>query len=282
MRYATAIFLLLLGTACTKGPQLAPEVVAVGVRTVPALPSDPAWDAAPEHPAKLLPQDQVEPRLMAASTPEVRVRALTDGSTIAFRLEWADATKNDLPGPAKMIDGCAVQLPVRMEKDPPDPQMGQDGKPVQVTYWRADWQASVDGRGDTIRDLHPNASIDHYPAEAKPLDSDPAGRQEMALRYSPARALGNLRSGPRSVPVEELIATGPGTLSPGPAGGAKGKGRHGVGGWSVMVSRKLPEGLAVDERTHVAFAVWQGSHQETGARKMRSGWIPLVRRSGER
>jgi hypothetical protein len=28
----------------------------------------------------------------------------------------------------------------------------------------------------------------------------------------------------------------------------------------------------------MAFAVWQGSRTEAGARKMRTGWIPLVRR----
>jgi hypothetical protein len=71
---------------------------------------------------------------------------------------------------------------------------------------------------------------------------------------------------------------GPGTLTPGPSLGAKGKGVHGKTGWSVVISRKLPAGLAVNQRTHVALAVWQGSLNEAGARKMRTGWIPLVRR----
>jgi hypothetical protein len=29
-------------------------------------------------------------------------------------------------------------------------------------------------------------------------------------------------------------------------------------------------------RGQVAFAVWQGSNQEAGSRKMRTGWVPLV------
>jgi len=277
MKYVI-IPLLLIAAACTHPPKLVNEVVAIDSAQVPIAPTDPAWEKAPEHLAKMVPQDQVEPRLLTVSTGEVRVRALTNGSDIAVRLEWVDDSKNDSPGPAKMIDAAAIQIPAKIENDLPEPQMGQDAKPVQVTYWRADWQASVDGRGDTIRDLYPNASIDHYPYEAKALDPGSDAQKEMTLRYAPARALGNIRSGPRSVPVEDLVASGPGTLSPGPSLGARGKGAHLKDRWSVVISRKLPEGLSLNERTHIAFAVWQGSQRETGARKMRTGWIPLVRR----
>lgn len=273
------LLLLLLTAACSRGPKMVNEVVAVAAAKLPTLPADSAWDAAPEHLAALLPQDLVEPRLATPSTPQIRVRSLTNGSEIAFRLEWEDASKSETPGPSKMVDACAIQIPEKMEKDLPEPQMGQEGKRVQVTYWRADWQATVDGRGDTIRDLYPNAAIDHYPFEAKPLEKGSDAQREMALRYSPARALGNIRSGPRAAPVEDLIATGPGTLSPGPSLGAAGKGVFAAKGWTVVIARKLPEGLSPNQRTSIAFAVWQGSQQESGARKMRSGWIPLVRRN---
>ena len=180
-----------------------------------------------------------------------------------------------------MVDACAIQIPGAIAKDPPDPQMGQDGKPVQVTYWRADWQASVDGRGDTIRDLYPNASIDHYPFEAKGIEKGSAAHAEMALRYAPSRALGNVRGGARATPVEDLVANGPGTLGGAPSQGAKGKGAHKTDRWSVVIGRKLPDGLSPNQRTHIAFAVWQGSQNEVGARKMRTGWIPLVRRGAQ-
>jgi hypothetical protein len=208
----------------------------------------------------------------------VKVRSINNGSDIAFRLEWADENQNDKPGPASMIDACAVQIPEQTAKDAPDPQMGQDGKTVQITYWRADWQAIVNGRGDTIRDLYPNATVDHYPFEAKALQPGSDVQKQMAQRYAPARALGNDRGGPRSSPVEDLIATGPGTLHPGPSLGSKGKGEHAATNWRVVITRKLPAGLAPQQRTHAAFAVWQGSQHETGARKMRTGWVPLLRR----
>lgn len=275
---AAAAAVALVSSSCRKQPVRTPEVVAVTAGKLPLEPADPAWENAPEHLAKLVPQDLVEPRLMTPTTGEVKVRAIAAANEIAFRLEWADEAQCDTPGPARMCDACAVQVPQAMAKEPPAPQMGEEGKAVQVTYWRADWQASVNGRGDTIRDLYPNASIDHYPFEAKPIENDPAVKKEMALRYAPARALGNIRSGPRSTPVEDLVATGPGTLSPGPSLGSKGKGAHSEGGWSVVISRRIPEGLAPGERTHMAVAIWKGSERESGSRKMRSGWIPLLLR----
>jgi hypothetical protein len=261
---------------CQREPQRTAEVVAVPAEKLAVDPADRSWDIAPEHVARLMPQDLVEPRLLEASTIEVKVRAMADASNIAFRIDWMDENKSDTPGPSKFIDACAIQIPERLAKEPPAPQMGEEGKAVQVTYWRADWQASADGRGDTIRDLYPNASIDHYPFEAQSLEKGSPAQKEMAMHYSPARALGNLRSGPRVTPVEDLVALGPGSMKPGPSLGSHGKGAHGGNGWSVVISRKLPEGLVPGQRTQVAFAVWQGSHGEAGARKMRTGWIPLL------
>ncbi len=278
---AVALLAAVLAAGCGKKTQVVPEVVAMSVASLPTAPDDRAWDSAPEHVAKMVPQDLVEPRLLVPTTDEVRVRALTNGREVVFRLEWADATKDDVPASSRMVDACAVQIPEALAADPPAPQMGEDGRIVEVTYWRADWQASVDGRGDTIRDFHPNASIDHYPFEAGSLEPGSAAQQEMARRYAPARALGNVRAGPRETPVEDLVAAGPGTLEPGPSRGSNGRGVHGRNGWSVVISRSWPAGVGPGQRTHIAFAVWQGSEGEVGARKMRTGWIPLVARAEE-
>jgi DMSO reductase family type II enzyme heme b subunit len=162
---------LVAATACARAPATTPDVVAVMAARAPESPIDPAWDDAPEHVERLLLQDLVEPRLMTASTPEVRVRAIAGPGEVAFRLTWDDASLDDLPGAGRFVDGCAVQVPAVADPNAPDPQMGQVGKAVQIAYWRADWQATVAGRGTAIQDLYPNATVDHYPFEAPSLQS---------------------------------------------------------------------------------------------------------------
>jgi len=273
------LFLLtsLVPMACQKAPPTSTaEVMVVSRASLPSDPNDAAWNDAPVHVAPLILQDMVEPRLLKPSTSEVRVRAFTDGTRIVLRLDWTDPTKDDLPGAARFSDACAVQFPAKAVAEMPAPQMGEPGKPVEIAFWRASWQATVDGRGDTIKDLYPGATVDHYPFQASPLDKGSQPQREMEARYAPARALGNRMAGPRERPVEDLIAEGPGTLSAVPPAGSDGRGRRTSDGWSVQISRRLPEGLAPGQRSQVAFAVWEGAQQEAGSRKMRTGWIPIV------
>ena len=274
---AAAAFL----AGCHRAPTRTNEVVTVPAPAISLSASDPLWEQAPEHLAKLLLQDLVDPRLLKPSTSEVRVRSVHNGGDVAIRLEWADATQNDLPGPARFLDGCAIQMPKTIEANPPDPQMGQPGHPVEISFWRADWQASVNGRKDTIREIYPNAAVDHYPFEAKPLEPGSTARKEMESRYAPAQAVGNRRVGPRESAVEDMVAEGPGTLSPAPARMSRGGGARTKEGWAVVIARKLPEGLAPGTRTQIAFAVWEGSAQDAGGRKMRTGWIPFSMRAAK-
>jgi hypothetical protein len=266
---------LAAGTACRRPPAPTLDVVALAASTLPTGPLDRAWDAAPEHVAPLLLQDLVEPRLLTASTQQVRVRAIVSGGEIGLRLEWLDAEADDLPGPGRFPDGCAVQFPSRASASAPDPQMGNDGQPVEVAYWRADWQATVNGRGADIQALYPNATVDHYPFEAAPLAPGSDAARLMAERYAPAVATGNVRGALRTSAVEDLIAEGPGTLMPAPASVSRGEGVRTRDGWAVVIVRPLPDGLSATSRTAVAFAVWQGSAGEAGARKMRTGWVPI-------
>jgi DMSO reductase family type II enzyme heme b subunit len=272
------VVMLLVLAACAPTPVAVPEVVAVRAATLADDPEAAVWQQLPEHIAKLLPQDLVEPRTVTPTTPDVRVRAMTNGTHVAFRLEWVDPELNDLPGAGRFSDGCAVQVPQKAAIAAPDPQMGNVGGGVQITFWRADWQASVNGRGDTIAELYPNASIDHYPFEAPALEKGTDAQAQAARRYAPADAVGNRRGGPRASAVEDLVAEGPGTLTPAPATTSRGRGVRTATGWAVVITRALPDGLSPTSRTQVAFAVWQGGAQEVGARKMRSGWVGLSMR----
>jgi DMSO reductase family type II enzyme heme b subunit len=250
--------------------------VAVQRDAIPKSPDDATWRGVQEFPAELILQDMVEPRLLEASTSQVKVKVVTDGKDLAFRLEWADATKDDLPGTARFSDACAVQLPAKIEPDVPAPQMGEPNRAVEISYWRAFWQASVDGREDSVKALYPGAAVDHYPFEAASLEPGSQAQQEMAARYAPAHALGNEMGGPRSRPVEDLMAEGPGTIQPLGREQSEGRGIHTGEGWAVTISRPLPPGLRPGLRGQVALAVWEGSRDEVGARKMRSAWVPIV------
>ncbi len=278
-RWATAFVLALaiVVAGCVGPPETtATEVRAVRADRLPDDPADPAWRGAPAYRAQLMLQDLVEPRLIEPSTPSVVVRALTDGSRVAFRLEWEDATNDAVSEAARFADACAVQLPQTTEADVPDPQMGMPGRPVEITLWRASWQAWVDGRPDDIRSIYPNAAIDHYPFDAASLARDSDAQRQMALRYAPARRLGNVMEGPRERPVEDLVGEGPGTLTRSPAQRSTGRGARSETGWQVVIVRPLPERLGPGGRSEIAFAVWDGARQEVGARKMRSVWIPLA------
>lgn len=283
-RTAAAAFLLaaaLAAGSCTPPVPISTEVEALRRDAVPSDPSDAAWRAAPVYAAQLIPQDLVEPRLLEPSTSRLEVRALTDGRQVALRLTWSDRTRDDLPVAARFTDACAIQIPQKIEPDVPDPQMGGPGRPVEITFWRAAWQAAVDGRPDTIRSIHPFAVVDHYPFEAQSLEPGSPEQRAFEKRYAPADAAGNRREGPRRTPVEDLLAEGPGTIHPLPAPVSSGLGRRTEGGWDVVIVRPLPAGLADGARTQIAFGVWDGNRDEVGSRKMRTGWVPFSVRAAE-
>lgn len=275
---AIAILLLAaLGTSCGRATTTSTvEVVAVHRDKLPTDPADAAWLSAPAHTEALLLQDLVEPRLLAVSTKEISVRAMNDGKAVALRLEWADSTKDDLPGAARFSDACAVQIPAKVERDAPAPQMGETGRGVEIAYWRASWQAVADGRPDTIKALYPGAAPDHYPFEAASLEKGSKEQLAMEARYAPARRLGNLMSGDGKSPVQDLVAEGPGTITTAPEAISTGRGVRTPSGWAVVISRPLPAGLEAGGQSQIAFAVWQGSNKEAGSLKMRSAWIPFV------
>jgi hypothetical protein len=268
---------------CKKAPPPVSEaeVKARFEKTLPSSAEDKLWEQVPVHTAKLMLQDLVEPRLMEASTSSVRVQAMTDGQNIAFRLAWKDASLDDVPGTNRFSDAVAVQLPAATTADVPAPQMGEEGRAVEITYWSAIFQASVNGRKDEIAAIYPQASVDHYPFEAASLKPGSALQKEMEKRYAPARSLGNTMAGPRTVAVQDLLAEGPGTLRPAEKTVSSGSGKYAQGEWLVILTRPLPQGALPGGRTQVAFAVWQGSNQEVGAKKMRTGWIPLALDSGK-
>lgn len=70
---------------------------------------------------------------------QVRVAALHNGESIAFRLEWADASENKSNGDNSVFpDGAAIALPAGDVKSVPIMTMGAPGAAMNAWYWRAD------------------------------------------------------------------------------------------------------------------------------------------------
>ena len=90
-------------------------------------PGSDAWDDAPEAVIPLQAQTLVPPRLPFAGIAELRARALHDGKTVAFRLQWDDEVVDDLDAVYRFHDAVAVMLPM-IPGAPPAITMGAKGR----------------------------------------------------------------------------------------------------------------------------------------------------------
>lgn len=277
-RQPRSCLLLLTPVAFLACERAAPEAKrpSTGVRAVPARvelprfhPLSEEWRRAPEHTVPLLPQDIALPKLTTPGVKAVRVRALHHGDLLSFRLEWEDSTRDVLAGPGISSDAAAVQLPLAPGSLVPDVAMGLSGEPVRIIYWKAAWQESR----DPLAALYPNATVDHYPFQAAQVPAKDA----LALAYAPARAAGNPGlTRPEDRPVQDLLAEGFGTVEAAPEQRSSGQGEWRAGRWYLtLVGPMAASPPAPGKASYVAFAIWDGSHGEAGARKMRSAWVPL-------
>lgn len=89
-------------------------------------------------------------------------------------------------------------------------------------------------------------------------------------------------SHPRRSPVLDQMAEGWGTMTVKAEQHAEGRGVCRAGVWHVVIARPLrtagkndPQ-LAPGAKAVAAFAVWEGSNREVGARKAWLPWIPMV------
>jgi hypothetical protein len=253
-------------------------------------PFDPAWDEAPAADIPLGPQAMTIPSLLKLSVPTVRVRSLNNGDQIAFLLEWADDTRDDLTiADQQFRDAAAIQFPVGQEL--PNICMGAAGQLVNIWHWKADWQRDIDQGFQELVNEYPNFFKDFYPGGVTgtppytyPTDFDrPEARQ-----FQVGWAVGNPFSVPqRPSPVEDLKAVGFGSLTHRDRQEVGGRGVWRDGRWRVVFTRKLaaPDGEAADlrrDQVPVAFAIWNGTNQEVGARKQLSGFYTLRIQGQER
>jgi mono/diheme cytochrome c family protein len=205
--------------------------------------------------------------------PELTVRAVHDGRTIALRLIWQDATCNDQIGrPEDFEDMAAVQL-FRGASEP-FLGMGAADSPLDLWLWRASWQ----------RPRPNNSLLDDYTFDA------PYYRERFAKEGRPlpdmqtARAAGNPHAhGDASQSAGNLGAKGFGstTFRPKASQLVTAKSEWKDGRWTVELRRPLavgPDGgvtLVPGDRCSIAFAIWDGAARDRNGQKLVSIWHDL-------
>jgi hypothetical protein len=252
-----------------------PIVASYVARALPV--DDPeagVWHDAQRVEVPLLAQQIVQPYLEQAAVHALDVRALTNGTELAFLLEWEDDSVDDLDGIRRYHDAVAVQLPTAAGAAPPALTMGAPGVPVHILQWRATWQRDIDSDGKTgVDQIYPEVVHDVMPDDILP--------KETAALYWVGREVGNpLSQVFRTTPVEEVVAEGFGSVTHLPTQSARGVGVHSGDGWRVIVSvptnrAGVGDELAAGTAWPVAFAVWLGSEENRGGRKHISNWQTL-------
>lgn len=258
-------------------PSQQPEFRAVRVRGPLAADPDAAlWTTVPSAQVPLIGQAMVLPTKMRPSVSSLRVRCAHDGERVGFLLEWSD------PRPDRRVvktrefkDGCAVML-LPAGATATQWMMGTPQMPVTVLHWRADWQQDIEAGFQDLETAFPNVAFDFYPplVGASHPPKLPDAYPPKARRWLPGWYAGNPLSQPRrNNPVEKLVAQGAGTLEHLPTQNATGRGVWRDGRWRAVLSKPLRAADAKEislqpGRTYaVAFAVWQGTHGDRGARK---------------
>ena len=237
--------------------------------------TDEKWDKAYETTVKLETQEMAVPKLLEPGIKEVRVKALQNGKWAAFLLSWNDPTKDLMAQLGRFSDGAALQFPAT-SGELPDNAMG--GPPdvanqVIIHQWKAVWQEASLGHIKGIKSFYPNTWSDLYIFEQVREGS----RDEMEKTYTTSVAAENPLAH-YGTPVRDLESTGFSSLEFSSEQTSKGYGKWENGKWNVIITRPLKREkgfLLTGKIQYVAFAVWDGSHEEVGARKMRSVWIPL-------
>jgi ethylbenzene dehydrogenase len=219
---------------------------------LPVEPEDAAWAKVAPMTLPLSGQVITRPVWPEPTARALTVRALHNGTGIAFLLEWQDNTKNDRLTPGTFRDGVAIGLP--LGDAPAFFCMGQLDHYINIWHWKADWQSDIDRRA----------------AKTSEKARDGVRTFEVIPR--------------RVSSVEDLIGGGFSTLTTKEKQGrVQGKAVWKDGVWRVVMHRPLVseeqenEAKLVPGRVQtVSFAVWNGENKERNGQKAVAPWFQLI------
>ena len=260
-----AVLLLFAGQAWAQAEPQVPGVPPIEAvyrsGPIPVTPGDAAWKEVAERQIILMAQI-IAPPHGGGSVQMLLVRAIHNGSWLAFRLEWADSTTNRDVGLNQFRDAAAVGFPTRVTEILPAPFMGDEHSALNIWQWTADFDANAQGAGGFADNYPHTPGVWYFPPD---YDFQ---RQVRAWRGTE--------------PVIEYEAKGFGTLTRKAAQNVRGLGRHVKGRWQVVLRRELTTGNPEDTlfqpggSTHVVFAVWNGGNSEVNGKKnVTLNWTPF-------
>lgn len=222
---------------------------------LPLSPDATFW-SSPDAPKKISlelgPQMITNPKWPNPSVKEVNLSAVSNGSDIAFLLEWEDAAKDNFYGHSdRYTDQAALMFPLQPAAEAPMITMGSENEVVNIWQWKAAWEKDI-GDQNNKRTRGPDDFTSTGTTVARP---------------------------DRASPVEDLNAEGFSTLTIQDEQNVQGKGMWKDKRWRVVFRRSLTDSDSGDAQfkgaTQMAVAVWNGGNNERNGQKGIIGWILL-------
>lgn len=247
--------------------------------------SDKSWDKAEQTTVPLMPQNIIPPTVKSGSVKEMKVKSIYDANKIAFLIEWTDSSRDASVDVDKFCDQVAIQIPV----DPstyPSFMMGNMNGRVHIIHWKAVWQDDIEKGFQDVKSAHPNLWVDLYHfsdssakdiVNARDVTINQLSSKE-AKNYMHGHYAGNPMSlFDRKNPSEEAIAEGYGTLTTQQEQNASAWAIWENNTWKVLIIRPISSidksDAIIKEKGMIAFAVWDGSARNIGAKKNYSMWV---------
>jgi len=238
--------------------------------TLPEFDSDSAWASVPATRVVVSPlwwRNYAEP--------ELTIRALHDGKTLAIRMTWRDDSRDDrIVKPEDFEDMAAVQL--FAGKSEPFLGMGTAEAPIDLWLWRSSWQRPRE---------YASSILDDYPFDVPFYVEFLKKRGQERPDFQTARAAGNPQArGDEKQTGSNLGARGFGstTFYPKPSQLVTTKSGWKDGRWTVELRRPIAAGadgglsLNPGGQCSVAFALWDGAVRDRNGQKLVSIWHDLV------
>jgi len=217
---------------------------------------------------------------------KVNVKVFYNQEKIAIYLSWNDLTKNDdVVAMHAFSDGVALQFST--QEDPPFFGMGNPQDPVHIWHWKSGWQNTTDGRKD-VETRYPNIGTDWYSSDKHYQHGEKFDPKDSTAQYHDPQFLTAWGAGnpvadvEKTKNAEQASAEGLGTYKAyhSAATDVEANGVWKDGRWHVVFVRSLnvtdKKDLQLNgTKVSIAFAVWDGFHNDRNGQKAVSIWNEL-------